>query len=430
MHVWIFNPYEPLPFEGAVRLRYASLAEALTTQGHSVVWWSADWSHGLKRRRSLPFESQSLSGEVVSCAPLQEVTSKPHPPLNHLTTQLINVPAYHKNISLRRIWSHWCYARGIVRQAGGHAAKHGNPDVIIFSVPPMEAGRVALKLGKQFGAKVVLDVMDAWPEALLLAAVGSEARRYEGMKVWAAKLMLTPYYQMMQRYCREADAICAQSQTFAEYARSFGAAGDIPVFHLAAHTPSQLPPSHPSTPSALRLVYLGSMGRIYDLRTLVESVRQLRTEGLAVELDLIGEGERRVGLEALVEAQGLSAGVRFHGFLEGEALDRIMKRGDVGIIPMHPGSGVVIPYKGPHYLSFGLYVISSLPGELMELLENNACGSFYRAGDVESLREEIRQLAMQPERVKQGRAGALRLFEKDFESDAVHADMAEWLVRG
>jgi len=34
MHIWIFNPYEPLPFEGAVRLRYASLAEALIAQGN------------------------------------------------------------------------------------------------------------------------------------------------------------------------------------------------------------------------------------------------------------------------------------------------------------------------------------------------------------------------------------------------------------
>lgn len=51
MNIWIFNPYEPLPHEGAVRLRYASLAAALIAQGHAVVWWSADWSHALKLRR-------------------------------------------------------------------------------------------------------------------------------------------------------------------------------------------------------------------------------------------------------------------------------------------------------------------------------------------------------------------------------------------
>ena len=81
--------------------------------------------------------------------------------------KLVPVSPYRKNISLRRVWSHLRYARGIARQAEAHVAAHGKPDVILFSVPPMEAGSVALKLGRKYGAKVLLDVMDAWPEALL-----------------------------------------------------------------------------------------------------------------------------------------------------------------------------------------------------------------------------------------------------------------------
>lgn len=98
--------------------------------------------------------------------------------------KLVPVSPYRKNISLRRVWSHLRYARGIARQAEAHVAAHGKPDVILFSVPPMEAGSVALKLGRKYGAKVLLDVMDAWPEALLrlpMAAIAQgEGRRGQG----------------------------------------------------------------------------------------------------------------------------------------------------------------------------------------------------------------------------------------------------------
>ena len=53
MNIWICNPYDPLPDEGLGELRYTRLSQALVAQGHVVTWWSADWSHGLKRQRSL-----------------------------------------------------------------------------------------------------------------------------------------------------------------------------------------------------------------------------------------------------------------------------------------------------------------------------------------------------------------------------------------
>lgn len=452
MNIWIFNPYEPLPHEGAVRLRYASLAEALIAQGHFVTWWSADWSHAHKRRRKLPLEcgkegkwkSGKVEGsegshpqKVDSAESLHSSDMSP----SHLHTfslsnndvlsvVLIPVPAYQKNISLARIWSHWRYAKGIETRAADHAAAQGAPDVILFSVPPMEAGRVALKLGQKFGAKVVLDVMDAWPDALLLAAASGKVGRCEGVKVSVAQALLAPYYGMMRRYCREADAVCAQSQAFAEYARSFGASGEISVFHLAAHQPSRLSTYEPhdlSTPSVLRLLYLGSMGRIYDLTTLVDVVIQLSNEGLAIHLDVIGDGEQRLQLESKVAEAGKADVVTIHGYVQGAPLDALMAQAQVGVIPMRPDSAVAIPYKAPHYLCYGLYVLSSLTGELMQQLEQAGCGAYYRVGDAEHLAAVIRSLANDSAALQRGKAQALQLFSEQFESGKVHAAMAEWL---
>ncbi len=113
---------------------------------------------------------------------------------------------------------------------------------------------------------------------------------------------------------------------------------------------------------------------------------------------------------------------------QGEALDQRMASTAVGIVARHPDSGVAISYKVPHYLSFGLYFISMLTGELMEMLATRQCGSFYQAGAVAQHKEQIQQLVDEPELLKKGRAGALRLFEEQFESEAVHAKMAKWVA--
>lgn len=289
-----------------------------------------------------------------------------------LNIQLLPVPAYLKNISLQRIWSHRCYARGISKRADAHAAEHGKPDLILFSVPPMEAGALALRLGKRYGAKVVLDVMDAWPETLLrlpaaamanggwrmakVTAFGAGGREPGAARKFRSSLIrhlssfiLSPYSRMMQRYCRKADAVCAQSQAFAEYARSFGASGEIPVFHLAAHAPFKeyhSPLTTPHSPLAptvpLRLIYLGSMGRVYDLITLVDGVIQLSNEGLPIHLDLIGDGEQRPQLTSRVAEAGKTDVVTIHGYVQGARLDALLAQADIGVIPMHPESAVAI----------------------------------------------------------------------------------------
>lgn len=448
MKIWIFNPYEPLPFEGPGRLRYASLAEKLIEAGHEVTWWSADWSHARKVKRSFPLSSKWRveSDEWRVLPDAHEAESKEHTAgcgrtnagTGSLNLELIPVPSYRRNISLRRIWSHWCYAKGIEQRSESYVNENGWPDMILFSVPPMEAGAVALKLGRRYGAKVVLDVMDAWPDTLQLALqrIGSEERGVRSALLEAfGACALYPYRRMMQRYCREADAICAQSKAFAAHARDYGAEGGISVFHLASKGgdgPStgkkELRTDKPQ--STLRLLYLGSMGRVYDLDTLVRAVVELVKSNHDITLDCVGDGEQRADLEKLVATHGMDEEIRFHGYLEGDELSEVMQGADVGIIPMHPSSGVVMPYKAPHYLSFGLYVVNSLPGELDGLLREYGCGESYVAGDVENLSVVLSRLSANLDVVREASEAALNLFENYFESDRIHSSMAQWLING
>jgi nucleoside-diphosphate-sugar epimerase len=51
MTIWINNPFDFLPGEGARLQRYGLLCQALAQAGHQVVWWSSDWNHIKKEKR-------------------------------------------------------------------------------------------------------------------------------------------------------------------------------------------------------------------------------------------------------------------------------------------------------------------------------------------------------------------------------------------
>lgn len=118
--------------------------------GHTVVHWSSGFSHSFKKRRTIPedFRVEALPYAI----------------------ELVDCPAYHSNVSLRRIWNHYQYGKGLVREGRRAVAdgRHAPPDLILASMPPMEGPGAALRLKQHFGCKVVLDVMDAWPQALAL----------------------------------------------------------------------------------------------------------------------------------------------------------------------------------------------------------------------------------------------------------------------
>ncbi len=61
MKIWINNPFDFLPGEGARLQRYGLLAKALVKAGHQVVWWSSDWNHIKKEHRSQIYEG-GMSG--------------------------------------------------------------------------------------------------------------------------------------------------------------------------------------------------------------------------------------------------------------------------------------------------------------------------------------------------------------------------------
>ena len=190
MKVWIVNPFDNLPVEGYRPQRYWLMAEAFVRAGHDVTYWTQDWSHAKKERRA----TATPEGSPINCI-------------------FVPVPGYGRNICLKRIWSHWRFARNWAAMA---AAKE-MPDMIVASSPPLFIGREVRRLCARTGVKYIIDIMDAWPETFERVA----PRWTLG---WMRRIVRGNYLN--------ATGITAVAQRYLDLAKSYGAACPM---HLCYH---------------------------------------------------------------------------------------------------------------------------------------------------------------------------------------------------
>lgn len=365
MHVWIQNPFDNLPLEGYRKQRYWLMAEAFARAGHDVVLWSSDFSHATKRRRAVKDEGQRRNFRLV----------------------LLPTRPYFRNVSVQRVLSHRAYAREWLKE-GLLLGSTQRPDIIISSIPTISAAETALMLGRHLDAKVVIDVMDAWPETferLLPASLRS-----------LAHAVVAPLRRRARRVYRAADLVTGVCDRY----RDLTARADYyRAYHgVEIHTSS---PSSSSSSSSLRLVYAGGVGRTYDLQTVLAAV----AANSDFTLDIAGKW-----------CGGIQERVKTHGYLGQAELRDLLEGCDVGIVPMKDDSWVGLPYKLCDYAMAGLSIVSSLEGETASLLTKYRCGTTYRPGDAQSLAAAVRRAAAL------GRDGARRMCEEELDAAKIYAD--------
>lgn len=380
MVVWVQNPFDSLPGEGSRKMRFWLMCEAFARAGHRVTFWTSDFSHATKAPRR--FGGAPSDGAAFA-------------------VRLIPTRPYARNVGLARVRSHMAYARDWLRLATAPGVEA--PDLIVSSMPTLSAADAALALGRHFGARVVLDVMDAWPETF-------ERLAPRGLRPLAHAL-LAPLRRKARRLYRAADrvtGVCARYRELTGRADYCLAYHGIELGSCGFSHHSRLSRPHLGTPKApLRLVYAGNLGRTYDLATVVAAVRAHPE----LELDVAGFGAFSCDCPR----------VRQHGLLAEADLQRLLATADVGVIPMAADSWVGVPYKFCDYARAGLAIVSSLGGESMALLTRYRCGVAYRAGDADSFADAVRRA------VTLEHGAARRMCEEVFDAQKIYDDYVRHL---
>lgn len=341
MTVWIENPFDNLPAEGFRPQRYWLMAEAFAKAGHDVTLWTSDFSHAKKAPRIL---------------------SKVEAPFR---LKLVKTPPYSGNVSFRRIASHRAYAANWLADARAEAKGSGKPDVIIISMPPLSTADAALAMKKEFGAKIVVDVMDAWPETF--------ERIFPAPFKFLSALALLPLRRAAKRAYRGADLVTGVCDAYEKIALSYGARSYARFYHGVSR-PAEREARTAGRVSRLSFVYAGNFGRGYDLSAAIKAV----LENEEATLDIAGAGEREAEWRALAAH---SPRIRFHGYLSGDELDKLLNSASIGVIPLSDDTFVGLPYKLGDYAAHNLRMVTSLHGECAAILERHNAGAVYDAKD-------------------------------------------------
>lgn len=147
-----------------------------------------------------------------------------------------------------------------------------------------------------------------------------------------------------------------------------------------------------------RVVYAGNLGNAQNIDIIVNAARRLK-DNSQIEFVVFGTG----GLEDEIKATKAKEQLDNLKILPLQPYERVSKvygLGHLCIVACKPGlGGAAMPSKTWSIMSSGRAVLANFDeGELKEIVENNHCGVFTKADDLEGFVQAIKELSQQLER--------------------------------
>jgi colanic acid biosynthesis glycosyl transferase WcaI len=300
------------------------------------------------------------------------------------------------------------------------------PDVVVATSPQLLCAAAGLFLARRFGAPLVMEVRDLWPESLV--AVGASRTRaplVRGLEALARGLYRSAAHIVTvtgpQREAIVGAGISAGRVTVIPNGvdRDFLDAGAA-----AAQTPA-----HPNGSRPFTVTYIGTLGMAHRLETLLDAAAALRSEP-GICFRLVGEGARREALEQRAREAQLS-NVEFVGERPRGEVPAWIASSDVCAVLLRddPVFRTVVPSKMLEIMAVGRPILLGVDGEARRLLERAGAGVAVPPENAGRLAEAIRALAADPARCwacgQSGRAFVAR----EFLRERLAADYATLLLR-
>ena len=409
MDIWYVTLYEPLPIGGVgIRpMRSGLLADALVNAGHSVELWLPGYEHV----HHTHFRKESVAEKIR----------------DRYYIQYIKGCGYGSDTSFRRFIHNRQVAREFVRLAQKRSKM---PDLVITQVPSLELAEAVVKLAKQKAIPVVVDICDLWPDVY--------RRLFSCYFRFLYKIIFHSEIRRARRIFQSATAISAVSESFLawglEQAKRAGTSYDK-VFHIgypgATFTepaPEQiklLEDKYGFSKEKMIVFFAGTFCSSYDLETVFSSAEILsQKKVLDVEIIIAGGGGEENAIRKRIE--GLD-NVKFVGWLDSSELQMFLSISTVGLAPYSADALMSLPNKPFEYMAASLPILSSLKGELEQLINDEGCGKCIAASDPVALADAIIYLRNNPKVTSAMGMRGRKAFERGYESGKIYSGFADHL---
>jgi len=316
--------------------------------------------------------------------------------------------SYKWNISFSRILSHIIFALKTKE-----IIKKEKPDLIYVTIPPNVAAFSVIKsAGKNKKTKIIIDIVDIWPETLPIPIA---YKRYFNFFVgW--------FWKYLRNYAlKRADYIVYQSNYFKQKLALKG--DNVQVIHLAKIIKYYKKPiASVASGKVIKIAYLGSMNTITDFDTLLKISK---TPGLKnIEITLIGDGERKDWLLSTLKESNIKY-TYFGKIFEEEKKKKILSKCDFGFNGYKSDTEVALSYKSIDYLSYGLPLINSTKNDTWDCVEKYKIGFNYNKNTVDQLIENLK--ALESKEIEKMKKNAYQCFLENFTWDKYKIQMSDVL---
>ena len=291
--------------------------------GHNVLWLESDFIHREKRKGRSPKANHRYVDTVV----------------------------YKKNLSFRRLYSQYDFARKVFR-----ILKNEPVDLLYVMIPANSLARTAIKLKKVLHTKVVLDIIDMWPESLPVKGVET---------LWPLRC----WRRLRDDNLGHADLVFTECGL---YKRLLGLKPEEAVTLYWPKNAEVCECVFQKDENCMHVAYLGSVNNIIDMNAITEILGEVN-RSKKVKLHIVGDGEKREAFLESLNQKGIDA--EYYGLVYDETKKQeIFSRCSYGINIMKPGVCVGLTMKSIDYFCYGLPLINNIQGDTWELVEQYGIG--------------------------------------------------------
>lgn len=381
-------------FDESGNNRFNYLANLFSQHGMKVTLVTSAFSHGKKRLKE-PIDTKSLSYGVV----------------------LVNEPGYKKNVSIKRLYSHYILGNNIKK----YLKNIDKPDFVYIASPSLSVAKVGVDFANKNNIKCLVDIQDLWPEAFKMVFPNKIL----------GNILFKPMEIKANAIYKKADGIVGVSDTYTNRGMLANnrAIEGLTVFlgtnlkrfdkARAANSPISF------SENKIYLAYAGTLGHSYDLVTVIRAIGLLRNK---YSLCFIVMGDGPLKEKFIFESEKENIDVIFTGKLPYEEMVSTLSKCDIAINAISKGAAQSIINKHSDYAASGLPVINSQENlEYRNLVEEYKVGINVKNDNIDEFAIAISALVENPNlREEYGRNHRL-LAEKFFDRGVTYQKIEEYV---
>lgn len=302
----------------------------------------------------------------------------------------------------------------------------GPPDVILVSSPPIFPAVAAMALARRWGARLLFDIRDMWPDEIIACGAAREG-----------SLPVKMIRAIERRVYRAADCVACTTEAFRETVLQRGVPPHKVLMAPNGADLERFRPAPRDNPVAAAeafgdrfvVMYSGLLGIKHGLEALLDAADRLRDHEDVV-FALVGTGPRREPLEREARRRGLT-NVLFLGNRPLSDLPLLLARADVCVSTLLPDPYLekIISVKIFEYMACERPVVIAQAGESARLVNESGGGIVTPPGDGPAIADAVLALRADESRARRMGAAGRRFVESHYARSVVARRIEHRMLR-